>query len=361
VTAGSLTPGTSGDLLLHFAFSDQISSVPVFTSASLYSQSNITWALRHAELLDGELMQYGVYNSTSAIDPQMTVAPSATVMSIAIAIKGAGGGGLPAGVTVNSIQHVSMWSTATAGPGYPNPSVTQIPATGNLLVAVAGAGCDLTGISYGSTAMTKRLTYVGTPASETEQVFDLLNYTPDNTKQITITPDIGSDGSCNVQGGFGPDSDYTVVFYDVSVSGTWAYDTDSTASGNATNCSFPCSLSGTSITPGTTAGIMFANITEWYNEVDGIASPWVGDTIWGGELYQDIALDQMNGWAHYENTTMSDQPTTWTFVDSFSQGYWASAAASYKAIFGTPPAEIRQPRGTQPRRKGGKPSGRDSP
>jgi len=272
ITAGSLTPGTTADLLLHFAFIDKDGTVPMLSSASLFSQSNITWAQRHAELLDGELLNYGIYNSTSAINPQMTVAPSSAFISIAIAIKGAAGGGTPSGIVVNSIQDVNMRSTATGGAGYSNPSVTQFPATGNALVSVMGAGCDITSVTYGSTGLSKRFTYTGTGSSETNQAFDLLNYSPDNTQQITITADLSG---CASQNGY--DYDYTLIFYDVSYAGTWAYDTHSVASGDVTSCSSPCSLAGASLTPGTSLGILFAVATEWYNNINGVSSPWTSD------------------------------------------------------------------------------------
>ena len=335
VTAGSLTPGNSGDLVLHFAFVDDLGSgagggsvPPAITGASLFPQPNISWALKHAELLDGALMQYGVYNSTSAINPEMTVAPSATVMSIAIAIKGASAGAQPSGIYIGGTQVVSLWSTNTGGPGYPEPSITQFPTTGNALVAVAGAGCDITSIVYGATPLTKRLTYTGTGASETEQVFDLLNYTPDNTNQITITPDTTG---CTGQNGY--DYDYTIVFYDVSApTATWVFDKTATASGDVGGCLAPCTLAGASITPSTSPGILFADITEWYNEATGIASPWVSDINYSSPLYQGVPLMQMNGWAHYETSSTNTESTTWSFIDASGgtpQGYWASIAVSY--------------------------------
>jgi len=183
--------------------------------------------------------------------------------------------------------------------------------------------------------MTKRVNYVGSQggnSSETEEIFDLLNYTPDNTKQITITPDINGSGACNANSNNGYDSDYTIVFYDVSVSGTWAYDTSATTSGDETSCSSPCNLSGVSITPGTSLGILFANASIQFNSVIGVTSPWIGDVVWPPILYQYPAWDQNNGWAHYENTDTTTRSTSWTMADTgMPTVYWASAAASYKA------------------------------
>jgi hypothetical protein len=324
VTAGALTPGTSGDLLLHFAFVTGTTNVPAASGVTLFSQSNIAWQLEKAELLDGTLMQSGAYNSTIAINPEMTIAPASGFISIAVAIKGGSGGGTPSGMTVNRISHVSMWSTATGGPGYPSPSITQFPATGNLLLASVGAGCDIKGISYGSTPMTKRLSYVGAGASETEQVFELANYSPNNTNTIAITPDL----ACTAMGF---DYDFTVVFYDVSNAAASPYDTSSTSSGDVTSCSPPCNLTGPTITPGDSNGLVLAIATEWYDAVNGIQSPFNLDTINQSPLYQSPGIDQENGWAHFYNSSATPVAPTWTFLTVQVEGYWASVAISYKA------------------------------
>jgi hypothetical protein len=325
VTAGNLTPGTSGDLLLHFAFVTGTTNVPAASGVSLFSQSNIAWELEKAELLDGTLMQSGIYNSTTAINPQMTIGPASGFISIAVAIKGGGGGGTPSGMTVNRISHVSMWSTNTGGPGYPSPSITQFPATGNLLLASVGAGCDIKGINYGSTPMTKRLSYVGAGASETNQVFELANYTPNNTNTIAITPNL----SCSAMG---LDYDFTVVFYDVSNAAASPFDTSSTASGDVTSCSYPCNLAGPTITPGDSSGLVLAISTEWYDAISGIQSPFNLDTINQSPLYQSPGIDQENGWAHFYNSSTASVAPTWVLlVPGQSVGYWASVAISYKA------------------------------
>lgn len=331
VTAGSMTPGNSGDLVLHFAFIDANANAPALTSASLFSQPNITWALRHAELLDGELMQYGVYNSTSAFAPEITVAPSSTAISIAIAIQGTSGGGLPSGVTVNSIQHVQLCLGGYCqnnAPSSPQPSITQFPMTGNALFAVINGGCDISSIEYGSTLMTKRITYTGTGASETEQIFDLLNNTPNNTSQLAITFD---NTGCTGQQGYA--YSYTVLLYDVTVNGTWSFGALGTsASGYASSCSSLCTLDGASVTPAATSGIAFATMSGWFNEVNGIGSPWFDDTIWPDIEYQYPNLDENNGWAHFENTGTSEETTTWDYLQpGVAPGYWASSAATYTA------------------------------
>jgi hypothetical protein len=342
VTAGSLTPGTSGDLLLQFAVVDTAScsgsqckrTIPAATGVSAFSQSNITWALRHAELLDGTLMQGGVYSSATAIDPEMTLASSGGWISIAIAIKGASGGGAPTGPNISSIQHVSMWSTAQSGPGYANPSVTQFPsacATDCTVVVAVNGGCDISSISYGGTPLSKRLTYIGPGASETEQFFDLVGYTPDNADKFSITPDLG----CTSVNGY--DWTWTLVFYDFADTYSFSFDkvTSPGASGYVTgSCSgATCDTVGASITPAVSSGILLTEASQWYNQVSGISTPWLLDVIYDSTLYQSPALDEQNGWAHYYNTSTSSETPTWNYISTAQvAGFWASASISYSAV-----------------------------
>lgn len=72
VSSGSLTPTASGDLAYQIVFSEAVKQ----SSFAPASQSNITWNLLSADLLDGWAAQYGVYNSTAAINPTMTMGSS---------------------------------------------------------------------------------------------------------------------------------------------------------------------------------------------------------------------------------------------------------------------------------------------
>ena len=355
ITAGSMTPGASGDMLLQFAIVDTAScsgsqcqrGVPAATGVSLHPQANIAWALRHAELLDGTLMQNGIDSSASAINPEMTLATSGDWISIAIAIKGAFGGGVPTGAYISSSQHVSMWSTAQGGPGYANPSVTQFPTacTANCTVVIAATGgCDISGISYGETPLNKRLTYASPGASETEQFFDLVGYTPNNEDKFSITPDLG----CTSVNGY--DWTWILVFYDLADSYIYSFDkvTSPGASGYAIgSCSdATCDTVGPSITPATSSGILFTETSEWYNQVSGVSSPWLLDVIYDSTLYQSPALDEQNGWAHLYTTGTAAQAPTWSYLQSTQVvGFWASASISYSATMARllPPRRLPPP------------------
>jgi hypothetical protein len=327
IAAGSFSPGTAGDLLMQFAWDDSApNAVPAYSSAAtLGSNTGITWLPMADEMLDGMVAQYGTYSLTSAINPTITVPSSSTVITIAFAVKGGATGGVPSGNYIFSEQHVSLWATAQSGPGYSVPSVTQFPAQGNAMVVAATGDCDITSIVYGSTTMTKRLTYVGTGANETQQFFTLENYTPNNSNLITITPNTGCTGT-------GAGATWTLVFQDVMGANTSPFDTTATASGNQTTCTGSCSISGPSITPGNSTGIIFTITSEFFNEVSGVSSPFVLDTIYGTTLYQLVPIDQQNGTAHYYNTSTAAQTPTWSYLAaSTNLGNWAAASMTFKA------------------------------
>jgi hypothetical protein len=84
VAAGSLTPTTTGDLLYQVSYSASPSSEPSFAAGS---QSNIAWAFAFQLHGDGAAAQYGVYNSTSAINPTFTQGSSNSFISCAVALK----------------------------------------------------------------------------------------------------------------------------------------------------------------------------------------------------------------------------------------------------------------------------------
>jgi hypothetical protein len=328
VAAGSFTPGTAGDLLLQFAWVDSTpTSVPALSGGVVSPGTNtgITWRLQHVELLDGLLMQYGTYSLTSAINPTMTAPASSTLITIAFAIKGASGGSTPSAMYINSIQHVSLWATAQGGYGYSNPSVTQFPAIGNLMVVAATGNCDITGITYGGTSLNKRVSFVGAGANETQQFCTLDNYTPNNSNTISITPNLGCSGN-------GAGATWTLVFYDIVGAAVAPYDTFGTASGDQTTCSGSCSISGAPITPTTTSGLILTETSEFFNQVISVSGPFVTDTLYDNQLYQSPPLDQQNGWGHIVNTSTSTQTPTWNYLgSSLPLGYWAAASIALKA------------------------------
>jgi hypothetical protein len=75
-------------------------------------------------------MQGGIYSDTAALNPQMTVSPSATYLSMAVALKASATttGGTPSGMYVVGIHHEAVINNAALIQTY------QWPVRGNLLV-----------------------------------------------------------------------------------------------------------------------------------------------------------------------------------------------------------------------------------
>jgi hypothetical protein len=96
ITAGSLTPTVPGDLLYQVSYYPNLSYGTAAQSSTYTagSQANINWALWFALLGDGAAGQWGVYNSTAAINPSFTAPSSQSFISCAAALKpGTAGGG----------------------------------------------------------------------------------------------------------------------------------------------------------------------------------------------------------------------------------------------------------------------------
>jgi hypothetical protein len=136
VTAGSITPAVTGDLVYQVAAS--LSGTLTQASFTAGRQSDITWDLESADLKDGMAVQAGAYSSTSAIDPAMTVGTSATWMSAAVLLKSGSAGGVPAGLRVAYEVHENIPNTIAAGgtgSGWTNPMTLQIPCISGATVA----------------------------------------------------------------------------------------------------------------------------------------------------------------------------------------------------------------------------------
>ncbi len=131
ITAGSMTPTVSGDLLWQWAINyggDWLppNSVNSFTAGS---QANIKWQLLGTDLYDGDAVQAGIYASTSAINPTFTSGTAQTFTSCAIAIKASSAGTAPTNTfRIMHMLHQQMPQSAS------NPWHIQFPTSGNLLV-----------------------------------------------------------------------------------------------------------------------------------------------------------------------------------------------------------------------------------
>jgi len=100
VSAGSMVVTTSGDLIFQATYASAQNSESSFTVGS---QTNISWNLASTLLGDGAASQYGVYNSTSAINPTFTQASSNAYISCAVALLANATGSAP--TTIPRVVH----------------------------------------------------------------------------------------------------------------------------------------------------------------------------------------------------------------------------------------------------------------
>jgi hypothetical protein len=133
ITAGSLTPTASGDILIQWTYINGTVSDGAVSAFTVGSQPNIAWRLGTSDLGDAVAMQWGVYNSTSAINPTMrqTTSGDTAFLSIALALKTSTSGNYrPPGVRVIGIQHLD---TSLTGNG--SPLAIPFPTYGNAVCA----------------------------------------------------------------------------------------------------------------------------------------------------------------------------------------------------------------------------------
>ncbi len=318
ITAGNITPGTSGDLFVQAMTNGTVTGL---TSIVAGSQSNITWALLGADRINGSAVQWGVYNSTSTLNPTMTTS-STDYGSVAVALKSASAGtALSAGMKIRKVLHNSFFSTTFSGPGYANPTTIQIPCIGDSLVGVIiGGGAKITSITGDSNGNTWANigTEVGSLAS-TSQMFTVTAAVTSQTQTITVNfPDVTHD--------------FTLLVYDISGGNQSAlFDVAGVATG--TTATLAASITGAAVTPTTANGVVIGTMGIDNNTIIGTTTTsGLFDSHYDQNETEPNNLDQNNGWAHVYNPNLATITFVFSpFLNSSAQGAWASLAASFKA------------------------------
>jgi len=321
-TAGSLTPTASGDLAYQVAFSLSVNQ----SSFTAGSQSNISWNLLSADILDGWAAQYGLYNSTAAINPTLSMGASQKWISASVLLKTGTSGGVPSGMRIVHLVHENIPYHANAGGTdnpFPNPTTVQFPSTGNLLVAMIGGGylaCTVTGVADSNNNA----------------------WAQAGATQIQANNDVTQAfyaGSANTSGDLrltvhwsATDGDFTFFLYDVTGAAASPLDTTGGATGSqstAGNLTMPFT-----ITPAEAGELIFAEVIWDYNTGAGLAgSGWLFDTntFDGEDQSGPEPIDQNNGWGHYVTTGTSPVSITWqTQYAGLPTGNWSATAVAFK-------------------------------
>lgn len=316
IASGSVTPTQTGDLVLEYVARDATQATASWTKGS---QANITWNLLHADRLDGFALQYGVYNSTSALNPTMTTGSSGGRIGVGLFLKtGTQGGDTVTGrPRVRCLTDQHMKASADGGPSA--AFVVQTPqVSGNLWVAsFTSGGNSITSIT--GTGMTWTDTG-GNPSNDSfcQQLY-AGNVTPNPDQTVTVTKNAYT-------------TDDNIIFYEIEGADSNPFDKIAQATGNqATFANF----STVSIAPSAANGIVIGQVGIALCSISGCTSPTgnVFDSMYNDQNTGTIN-EQMNdnGWAHVHPTGTSSLTFTWVpYRPSGTNvpGNWASLAVSY--------------------------------
>ena len=325
ITAGSITPTVSGDLLWQVAFnaSGGGSTPGAVSSFTAGSQSNITWQFLGADLFNGSAEQAGVYSSTSAINPTFTSGTSQTFTSCAMALKAASAGNAP--TSAFRIVHMLHQQIGT---GSANPWPMLFPTSGNLIVlSLVSGGSSISSISSSpSNTWTSTGTFAGgTSGVAGSQMYYAANATPSTSMTISVTHTASTND--------------TYMMYDIVGAATLPFDKDSGGeTGDQTSEVTSLTTCSGCLTPsGNTGGneIILANAGWQFCTGEGSSSPsgslfdaayYTGTSVNGPQ-----SVDQNNGWLHYYDSSTSAVTVDWTLVCDQDEGNWAGRVAAFKS------------------------------
>ena len=323
VSAGAMTPSASGDLVYQV-----VSSISVNQSSFTAGlQSNITWNLLSADLMDGFAAQYGFYNSTATINPTIGMGTSQKWVSAAVLLKAGTSGGVPSGMRIVHLIHENIPTHASAGGSdtpFPNPLSLQLPSSGNLLVAMIGGGNPTNTVS----SITDTNKNLWTQAGSTQVIAG--NDTVQAYFAASATTSANLDLALHWSSSGG---DFTIFFYDVIGAASSPLDI---AAGNTGTQSTAGNLTVPfSITPATANEIIFVQTIWDFNTGAGLAGPgqlFDANTFDGESQSGPEPVDENNGWGHVPNASTANVAFTWVpQFGGLAFGNWAGMAVAFKA------------------------------
>jgi hypothetical protein len=311
VSAGALTPTTSGDLIYQYAVQDSSSS-----AINGWTQGASPWVLLSADVLDSSAAQYQVQTSAAPITPALAMSPGQNFLSIALALQAASAGTAPPpGIRVVRVEHNSV-------PEYTaSPIRLQFPSTGNLLVVawIGAPAIDITGISDGNgNAYVSTGGAFGYGVSGDNQIY----YAAGASTSSNMTgPTLATTGS-KIGGS-------TAVLFDIRGAATAPYDSAAgrqTASGNQSSGQ---GVTGVTVSPSTANGLVITSIGIDSDTIVAVSPGNLLSTV-PSPVSSPNPVDENNGWALFYNATAGPQTFTWS-----SQGgpvyNWASIAVAFEA------------------------------
>jgi hypothetical protein len=321
VSAGTMTPSTTGDLAYQVVFSLSTNQSN-FTAGS---QSSISWSLLSADIMDGFAAQYGVYDSTAAINPAIGMGATQKWASAAILLKSGSSGAVPSGMRIVHLVHENVPSNPGAGASAPfaNPLHMQFPSSGNLLVAMVGGGNPPNKVL----SLTDSSGNTWTAAPNTTQSTNDPGVQAFYAANATSSANLALTASWTNSGG-----DQTFFLYDVVGASSSPLDVGTGATGIQTSAG---NLTVFSIAPASAGEIVFVQTVWRFNTGVGLAGSgqlFDANTFDGESQSGPEPVDENNGWGHV--FTSSTTPLTFTWIPQFAGlafDGWAGNAVAFKA------------------------------
>lgn len=317
ITSGSVTPTVSNDLVVNFILNAQSSAHTTVTSGT---NSNITWAMLANDDNDSIGIQWGIYSSTSAMNPAATTASSHTWTSMSAFFKNASqGSGSSQSLRVLGMQHQQMPAS------HANPFTTHFGFQGNLVVVqYHGGGDTISSISSTTPTATGTCGTAKVQSGDADQYCYFANLTPGASPMaLSITM------SATTNNG-------TFMLYDITGAATSPFDVDSGGTAGTLSTMGPLTVCSSCLTPTTTSGIVIASEGHAFCTSTAISAPTGGlfdsAVYLGNSLDGPEPVDQNNGWLHYYNTNTNAVSETFTETcSSQNLGNWTSMTEHFLA------------------------------
>jgi hypothetical protein len=324
ITAGSMTPTASGDLLWQWAINaGGGGGLPNSTSSfSAGSQSNITWQLNGTDLYDGDATQAGIYNATSTINPTFTSGTARSFTSCAVALKAAPAGTAPT-ATFRILHMLHQQHPKSAA----NPFAVQFPTSGNLVVnSYISGGSNITSISSNpSSTWSSTGPQVGNEAlTALSQIYYAANASTSSSMTLSVSRNDNS-------------RDGTFMLYDITGAASSPFDKDSGGlTANQTSLVSSFTTCSGCLTPSSTNEIVIANAGWNFCTGVGASAPngslFDSATDTGNGVDGPESVDQNNGWLHYYDPNTNPVTVTWAMAcGSTAESVWAGRVAAFKS------------------------------
>jgi len=322
ITAGTLMPTVSGDLLWQWAVNgvDGGGLPNSTTSFTPGSQPNIAWQFLGTDLYDGAAVQAGIYNATSAIDPTFTSGTAQAYDSCVMAVKAATAGNAPTSAfRIVHMLHQQMPALGT------NPWPIQFASSGNLVVLSALTGTNsITSISSNPPNAWLSTGPAAIGSDNVSQIYYAAKAVTSNSLALAVT----LSGNTNYA---------TFMMYDFTGAASSPLDVDSAGQeGDESSIVSALPTCSSCLTPTRPNEVVIANFGQDWCTATSISVPsgalFDSATFTGNSVNGPQTVDQNNGWLHLYDSGTGALSVTWgETCGSEAEGGWAGRVAAFIA------------------------------